>query len=377
MPGTRPELTPVADHYRIDISSSPPVIDGETYTMPVFGLVDNELSLSLDDLRNNYEPMTQYITLACISNNIGGSLIGTQKWTGASLQKVLADANLQDNAHYLRITGADGFDETVDIDLINQDERIMLTYDWDDQPLPARNGYPLRIYIPDRYGMKQPKWITEIEVVEAYEDGFWVRRNWDRDAIMVTTSVVDVVGVDEVYEENGQQFVPVGGIAHAGARSISKVEVKVDEGAWEEAELRDPLSDKTWVLWRYDWPFQSGQHTFSVRAVDGDGNPQIETRRPTQPSGATGIDSLSVEPLSTISKIIHTRAASRSPFFVVYVHRSCRDCRDTARRVLICYSTRLRRDGQFQDRAQGGGGALRKSPGNWRRPQCCAAGPRR
>jgi DMSO/TMAO reductase YedYZ molybdopterin-dependent catalytic subunit len=293
VPGTRPEITPVEDHYRIDISSRPPVIEEATYALPIMGLVDNELSLALDDIRNNYDSMDQYLTLACISNRVGGDLTSTQKWTGVSMQKLLAEAGLQENAKYLRIFGADGFDETVDIDLIMQDERIMLTYAWDDAPLPQRNGFPLRIYIPDRYGMKQPKWISEIEVVANYEDGYWVRRGWDKDAFMLTTSVIDVVATDAAYEADGTTIVPVGGMAHAGDRSISKVEVKVDNGEWQEAQLREPLSDKTWVLWRYEWPFSEGQHQFAVRSVDGDGEPQIETSRGTRPSGATGIHTTS------------------------------------------------------------------------------------
>jgi DMSO/TMAO reductase YedYZ molybdopterin-dependent catalytic subunit len=293
VPGTRAEFTPVSEHYRIDISSRPPVIEEADYTLPVFGLVDNPLELTLDTLRTSYEPTTQYLTLACISNRIAGDLISTQKWTGVSMQTLLAEANLQADARYLRIFGADGFDETVDIELIMQDERIMLTYAWDDEPLPQRNGFPLRIYIPNRYGMKQPKWITEIEVVGEYEDGYWVRRGWDKEALMVATSVIDTVAVDAAFaDDSGQTIVPIGGIAHAGARSISKVEVRVDEGEWVQAQLRDPLSDKTWVLWRYDWPFTPGNHTFAVRCVDGEGDPQIETSRGTRPSGATGIHSV-------------------------------------------------------------------------------------
>lgn len=292
-PGTRPEYTPVEDHYRIDISSRPPLIDGETYKLPIHGLVDNPLDLSLSDIQNSYESIEQYVTLACISNQLGGDLTSTTKWTGVSFQKLLADAQLQPDARYLRITSADGFDETVDINLINQDERIMLTYLWDDQPLPQRNGFPLRIYIPDRYGMKQPKWITDIEVVAEYQEGYWVRRGWDEVARMNTTSVIDTVAVDSVYEADGQMFVPVGGIAHAGARGISKVEVKVDDGEWIEADLRAPLSETTWVIWRYDWPFAEGDHTFYVRAYEGDGALQVETFAPVRPSGATGIHSRS------------------------------------------------------------------------------------
>jgi DMSO/TMAO reductase YedYZ molybdopterin-dependent catalytic subunit len=292
VPGTRPELTPVAEHYRIDISSRPPVIDEATYTLPVFGLVDQPLSLTLEQIRTQYEAMHQYITLSCISNPIAGELIGTQKWTGVPLKTLLAEAGLQANARYLRIYGADSFDETVDIDLVMQDERIMLTYAWDDAPLPVRNGFPLRIYIPDRYGMKQPKWITEIEVVAEYEDGYWVRRGWDKDALMMATSVIDVVAVNEAYEQDGTTYIPIGGIAHAGDRSIARVEVKVDDGEWTEAQLREPLSDKTWVIWRYEWPFSEGRHRFAVRCVDGAGTPQIIESRGVRPSGATGIHSV-------------------------------------------------------------------------------------
>lgn len=287
-PGTRPEYTPVEDHYRIDISSRPPDIDGETYQLPIGGLVDNPLSLSLDDIRQ-YPTMEQFVTLACISNPLGGDLTSTTKWTGVSVQRLLADAQLQSNARYLRITSADGFDETLDIELINQDERIMLAYLWDGEILPQKNGFPLRIYIPDRYGMKQPKWITDIQVVEDYQEGYWVRRGWDEVAQMKATSVIDTVAADEVYEQNGQVFVPVGGMAHAGARGISKVEVRVDEGEWMEAQLRAPLSDTTWVIWRYDWPFVEGTHTFAVRTYEGDGTLQIVTPAPVHPSGASGI----------------------------------------------------------------------------------------
>ncbi len=289
-PGTRPEYTPVEDHYRIDISSRPPVIDETTWLLPIKGLVDTPLSLSLADIRG-YEPMEQYVTLACISNPLGGDLTSTTKWTGVSLKTMLADAGLQADARYLRITSADGFDETVDIEMINNDERIMLAYLWDDAPLPIQNGFPIRIYIPDHYGMKQPKWITDIEVVADYQEGYWVRRGWDEVAQMNATSVIDTVAADAVYEQDDQTFVPIGGITHAGARGISKVEVKVDDGEWAEAQLRAPISDTTWVIWRYDWAFEEGNHTFAVRTYEGDGTPQIAAPAPVRPSGATGIHS--------------------------------------------------------------------------------------
>lgn len=291
VPGTRPEYTPLKDHYKVFIRTEPTEIDGTNWLLPITGLVETPLMLTLDDLRANYEAHERYVTLSCISGRVGTDLIGTTLWTGVSLQQLLAEAKPTAAAKYLFITCGDGFYETVSLDLIAQDERIMLAYAWDGQPIPADHGFPLRIYIPDRYGMKQPKWITSIEVTEQYIEGYWVERGWDEVARMNATSAIDVVAVDNIIENNGQRLVPVGGIAHAGARGISKVEVSVDGGPWQAAQLRSPLSETTWVLWRFDWPFAEGDHEFRVRCADGDGTPQIEEARGARPSGSTGIHS--------------------------------------------------------------------------------------
>ncbi len=290
-PGTRPEYTPLKDHYKVSIRTAPTVIDGDTWRLPILGEVDNPLSLTLDDIRNNYEPRSQFVTLSCISGRVGTDLISTTMWTGASVQDILADAKPSDKARYLFIKSGDGFYETVDLDLIASDSRIMLAYDWDGHSLPIDHGFPLRIWLPDRFGMKQPRWITEIMVVEDYREGYWVERGWDEVARVKATSVIDTVAQDATYESDGKTMVPVGGIAFAGARGISRVEVRVDGGPWREAKLRGPLSETTWVLWRYDWPFEAGPHGFEVRCVEADGTPQIEEERGNRPSGATGIHS--------------------------------------------------------------------------------------
>ena len=288
-PGTRPEYTAVEDHYKVFIRSEPTVIDGANWVLPVIGMVDNPLALTLDQIRNNYESRDQFVTLSCISGRIATTLISTTWWTGVSLQNILADAQVQDGARHLVITSGDGFHETVDLDLIASDERIMLCYAWDGNPIPFDHGFPLRIWLPDRYGMKQPKWITGMEVTADYRPGYWVVRDWDEVAQVKATSVIDTVAVDNIVERDGQMLVPVGGIAFAGARGISRVEVQVDNGPWEQARLRTPLSETTWVIWRYDWPFQQGKHTFAVRCAEADGTPQIEEERGNRPSGATGI----------------------------------------------------------------------------------------
>ena len=292
--GTRPEYTQVRDHYKIFIRSQPSIIDGDTYTLPITGSVENPVSFTLDDIRDRYELKNEFVTLSCISNRVGGDLISTTYWTGASLQDILADVKPLPSATHLFIESEDGFFETVSLDLIASDPRIMLAYNWDGRPIPFDHGFPLRIWLPDRYGMKQPKWITSIKVVDEYKPGYWVERNWDEVARMHATAVIDTVAIDAVVEEGDQKLIPIGGIAHAGVRGISKVEVRVGEdGMWHEAELRTPLSEATWVIWRYDWPFEEGRHTFEVRTYEGDGTPQTEEVNPPRPSGATGLHSKS------------------------------------------------------------------------------------
>ncbi|MBN1121575.1 MAG: molybdopterin-dependent oxidoreductase [Anaerolineae bacterium] len=290
-PGTRAEITPVDDHYLIDINPRPPVIDGDTYKLVINGMVDNELALSLDEIKNNYTISERYITLSCISNRVGGDLIGTTKWTGASLQEILADAGIQNGAKFIEIRSIDGYHETVALDLIESEPRIMLAFYWDDQPLTHEHGFPLRIWIPDRFGMKQPRWITEMEVIAEDRDGYWVERSWSKEAIVRTTSVIDTVA-DPYQAADGTMMVPIGGIAYAGAREIGAVEVRIDNGEWQTAHLFDPLSDTTWVLWRYDWPFEAGLHTFEVRCYEGDLTPQISAVADPRPDGATGIHSV-------------------------------------------------------------------------------------
>jgi len=293
-PGTRPELTPLERHYRIDIDTIPPKIDEHQWRLEISGLVEKTLTLSLQDVKS-YAPMHQFITLECISNPVGGDLIGTQRWTGVSLQKLLPDWRLKPGATHLKIRSADGFFEVVSLDAIKTDPRIMLTYAWDGVPLAREHGFPLRIYIPDIHGMKQPKWIESIEAIDHWEPGYWVERGWNKVAQAHATSVIDTVAVDmTIIGADHRKLVPIGGIAYSGARGISKVEVQVDGGPWGQAELRTPLSPLTWVIWRYNWLYQPGRHTFTVRCDEGNGTPQVTTPMPPDPNGATGLDTKSM-----------------------------------------------------------------------------------
>ena len=175
--------------------------------------------------------MHQFITLSCISNNIGGDLIGTTRWTGVSLKQLLPELGLLRNATHLKIRSLDSFYEVVALDTIRADDRVMLTYAWDGLPLSAEHGFPLRIYIPDRYGMKQPKWIESIEAIDRWEPGFWVVRGWDSEAHMKATSAIDTIATNmTIGQPNPQMRVPIGGFAHAGVRGISRVEIRADSG---------------------------------------------------------------------------------------------------------------------------------------------------
>jgi DMSO/TMAO reductase YedYZ molybdopterin-dependent catalytic subunit len=297
--GTRPEYTAVADHYRVDIDLTPPQIDAASYGLRISGLVARPLTLTLEQIKTAYRPTDQFITLSCISNPVGGPLIGTTLWSGPPFRDVLASAAPLPTARYVHMLARDGFDEVADLAMIEGDPRIMLAHSWNGQPLPPEHGFPLRVYLPDRYGMKQPKWITDVVLVAESTQGYWVTRGWNAVAQMRTTSVVDTVATEALDMRHGKTYVPIGGIAHAGDRGISKVEVRVDQGPWQAAELRAPLSGLTWVIWRFEWAFRAGVHEFAVRAYDGRGVLQDAQPRQPFPAGATGIDSKTATILPT------------------------------------------------------------------------------
>ncbi|NTU83768.1 MAG: molybdopterin-dependent oxidoreductase [Chloroflexales bacterium] len=288
-PGTRPELTPTEAFYRIDINLGPPQVDGQRWELVADGRFARPRRLSLADLQA-FPEVTQPITLSCISNPIGGDLISTSRWTGARLRDVVEDLGLQPDAQALRLEAADGFYEYVTMDDL-LDPRTLLVYGMDGATLPVAHGYPLRIYIPNRYGMKQPKWITHVEAVGQPGPGYWVERGWSAEAHPQIITIIDPIEVNAADEAN----LLIGGIAWAGDRGIRQVEVQVDEGAWAAASLlTPPLGPLTWELWRYDWPRQPGRHTFRARATDGTGATQVGEHSGPHPDGATGYHTLTV-----------------------------------------------------------------------------------
>lgn len=290
VPGTRPEYTAVADHFVVDIDLRPPAIDAASWRLRISGLVARPIELTYEQLLNDYETREEFVTLSCVSNPVGGPLLGTTLWSGPSLRDVLAAAQPAPAAQYVHMLSDDDYDEVVDLAVVRSDPRILLAHSWNGEPLTAVHGFPLRVAIPDVYGMKQPKWLTELVLVPNFIPGYWVGRGWDTRAQVRTTSMIDTVDTADLITRDGQTYVPIGGVAVAGARGISKVEVQTDGGSWEAAELRQPLSALTWVIWRYEWPWQEGRHVFAVRAYDGQGHLQEMAPAPPRPAGATGVD---------------------------------------------------------------------------------------
>jgi DMSO/TMAO reductase YedYZ molybdopterin-dependent catalytic subunit len=284
--GTRAELTPTDKFYRIDINTQVPTTDMATWRLELKGLVNSPLSLSLDEIRQ-LPSVSQALTMSCISNEVGGDLIGTAVWTGVPFKTVLAKAGLKPEGKFFNIQAFDGFYESLGL-AEAMDERTLLVYEMNGQPLAAEHGAPLRIYIPNHFGMKQPKWIETITVADTQGPGYWVDRGWDKAAIANTTSVIDTLVTNSTDPQTGT--VSLGGIAWAGARGIKSVELQMDGGPWKAAELRvPPLSTLTWVQWRVDFPYQSGRRIFRVRATDGAGVLQTSSKNPPEPSGATGV----------------------------------------------------------------------------------------
>jgi len=302
-------ITANASFYRVDVNIFPPSVNASTWTLTVTGLVDNPLKLTLADLQNMayYE---QYNTLECVSNTIGGDLISTAQWTGVRLKDVLSTAGVQSAGDYIVFTAVDGYDVAIPMDRAMLDGTL-LAYEMNGVPLPTDHGYPLRAIVPGLYGMMNAKWIINIQVVQGEFQGYWQQRGWTNTAEYQTGSEIVIPGDAQVTDrfgidgssDVGLGIVPIAGVAYAGDRGISKVEVSTDGGnTWTTASLTDPLSNYTWVFWSVDWnPPMTGAYKLQVRATDGTGAVQTAVVTSPFPNGATGyqVVDISVLPAST------------------------------------------------------------------------------
>ena len=290
--GISPEITPVQDFYVVSKNFVDPSIPAQGWSLAVGGMVDKPFSLSLSALRA-LPSATEYVTLECISNNVGGSLMSTGNFTGVSLRDLLAMAGLQAGGTWVAFKARDGYEESLPVSVIQGAPEIFVAYELDGSPLPEAHGYPARMLIPGHYGMKGPKWLDSISVVSQETGGYWEQRGWDHNAVVKTTS-----RFDEPVEGDIVKLGPVllAGVAFAGSRGIAKVEYSTDSGrTWTEAPFKPPLSPLTWVVWQTEWtPAAEGAYVLRVRATDQTGALQSSTNDGSYPTGASGYHTVDI-----------------------------------------------------------------------------------
>ncbi|HEX6127460.1 MAG TPA: molybdopterin-dependent oxidoreductase [Candidatus Limnocylindria bacterium] len=288
-----PIVTPNEDFYRIDTELLVPRLDAMGWELTVNGMVDNPFTIGYEELIA-MPLIEQYVTIACVSNEVGGRLVGNAKWRGVRLRDLLDRAGVRDGATQVVGRSHDGWTAGFPTSWVTTPEReAMVAVAMNDEPLPPEHGYPARLIVPGLYGyVSATKWLTNIELttLEGF-DAYWVPRGWAKEAPILTQSRIDVPR-DGSSVDPGR--VAVAGVAWAPDRGISRVEVQVDEGDWVEARISDPISPATWVQWLYEWPATSGEHRLRVRATDGTGEVQTpETSRP-DPDGARGHHTIGV-----------------------------------------------------------------------------------
>ena len=287
--GLSREVTPTPDLYTVSKNVFDPEGPPPGWTLEIKGLVDRPRSYTIEELRA-LPAAEGYATLACISNWVGGELIGNAFWRGVPLGDLLRDAGVRAGAVDLVFTALDDYTDSIPLERAIE-PGTLLAYEINGAPLPGKHGAPLRAVIPGIFGMKNVKWITAIELVATDYKGYWQRRGWDDRAEYQTMSRVDVARAARPGEP-----ATIAGIAFAGDRGISRVEVSTDNGVtWGPAEIRPPLSPFTWALWQFPWvPERAGEYTVVVRAVDGRGDVQTRRQSPPIPSGSTGWHSVSL-----------------------------------------------------------------------------------
>ena len=279
-------VTPNETFYRIDTALVVPRVDQRTWSMRIHGMVDREVELSYDDLVG-MELVEEYVTLACVSNEVGGSLIGNAKWTGVRLTELLDRAGVQAGASQIVGRSVDRWTAGFPTELAFDGREPLVAVGMNDEPLPLTHGFPARIIVPGLYGyVSATKWLSDIELTtwDGF-DAYWVPRGWAKEGPIKMHSRIDVPR-PRVRVPAGS--VDIAGVAWAPLDGVESVEIRVDEGDWMPAELAAPLSSKAWVQWRARPLLEAGQRALEVRVIDGTGAIQTEEARPPRPDGATG-----------------------------------------------------------------------------------------
>ncbi len=285
--GITPFLTTNQDFYRIDIALLVPQIDPDSWRLRISGMVDRPIELTFDELLAR--PLVEEtLTLACVSNEVGGSLIGNAVWLGLPLADLLEEAGVQPGAEQVVGRSVDGFTAGFPIETTRDGRAALVAVGMGGEPLPIVHGFPARLVVAGLYGyVSATKWLSEVHLTtwDGF-DGFWVPRGWSKDPPVKTQSRIDVPRAGSTV---GAGSVSVAGVAWAQPRGVSRVEVRVDGESWAEADLGDAGSTETWRQWMWRWDASPGEHFLEVRATDGDGEVQTSRFAPPAPSGSTGL----------------------------------------------------------------------------------------
>ena len=288
-------ITPNPDFYVYDIGRFSKMIQDLDYSdwkLHLTGTVSKPFSLSYDQLKKRPYRETA-VTIECVENPVGGTSIGNAIWRGVQLSELLTEAGVKSETRKVVFKAADGYTDSVTLAQA-MEGKILLAYEMNGVPLPRKHGYPLRAVVPGIYGMKNVKWIMEIEVTREDYKGYWQQRGWSDHAGVLMMSRIDAPGA---YQELAGLQHEIRGIAFAGSRGIEKVELSTNGGrSWDTARIDPPLSSDAWALWRYDWKVSGlGVHRLVVRATDGRGRLQTSEDSPGFPDGTTGLHAVVVD----------------------------------------------------------------------------------
>jgi DMSO/TMAO reductase YedYZ molybdopterin-dependent catalytic subunit len=292
--GLAPIVTPNAEFYRIDTALAVPAVDPADWRLRIHGQVDREITLTWDELLAL--PLEESITtLACVSNEVGGDLIGNAVWLGYPIRELLARAGPSGDADMVLSRSIDGFTASTPLEVLQDDRDAILAVGMNGEPLPAEHGFPVRMVVPGLYGyVSATKWVVDLEVTRFdAASAYWTDRGWSERGPIKLSSRIDV-------PRQGQSVSPgsavIAGVAWHQHVGIAGVEVQIDDGEWREAELATAINDDTWVQWKVEWADASaGSHRVRARAIGADGEVQTAKRQGVVPDGATGLDEVTVE----------------------------------------------------------------------------------
>ena len=290
--GAEPWQTPNPVFYRIDTTVAPPLVHPDDWRLRIHGMVEEEIELDYDELLA-VGLVDAWVTLCCVSNQVGGDLIGNALWTGARISDVLGMAGPDGDADAVMSTSHDGWTCGTPLDVLTDGRDALFAVAMNGEPLPVEHGFPVRMVVPGLFGyVSATKWVIDLEVTrfDAF-DAYWTTRGWSERGPVKVQSRIDVPSRGATFAADQ---VTVAGVAWAQHRGVEMVEVRVDEGDWQPADLGEVPSADTWRQWVYLWDAGPGDHTLEVRATTSDGEVQTSDSAPPAPDGATGWHSVSV-----------------------------------------------------------------------------------